>query len=109
MDKQKRELKRRGKALMRERADSEWDEHMVLEPEQLRALLDHLDERLTHELCDHTLRGTRAWAEANGVDADALESSVVHFGGGCDCEVLANVDPETDVDGWPRYSERLGR
>jgi hypothetical protein len=110
MDKdRKRELKRRGKALLRERANTEWDEHMVLEPEQLRALLDHLDERLTQEPCDHTLRGTRDWAKANGVDAEALESSVVHFGGGCDCEVLANVDPETDVDGWPRYAETLGR
>ena len=104
----KRELKRRGKALMRERAGAEWEEHMVLEPEQLRALLEHLDQRLTGEPCDHTFRGTRAWAEANGVETDALEESVAHFGGGCDCEVLANVDPETDVDGWPRYSERFG-
>jgi hypothetical protein len=58
---------------MRERADSEWDEHMVLGRVQLRALLDHLDERLTRAPCDHTLGGTRTWAKANGVDADALE------------------------------------
>lgn len=110
MDKErKRELKRLGKELAGERANAEWDEHMVLEPRVLAALLNHLEERLSRDPCDHTLRFTRTWADVNGVDPDALERSVAHFGGGCDCEVLANVDPETDVDGWPRYTEALGR
>jgi hypothetical protein len=99
----KRALKKKGRALMRERADAEWDKHMVLAPDQLAALLDYLDERLPEEGCDHTLRLTRGWAEANGVGADELETSVLHFGGGCDCEVLSNVDPETGIEGWSRY------
>ena len=105
----KRELKRRGKEVLRDRVNAEWDEHMVLEPAQLRALLDYVEDRLARDPCDHTLRFTGAWANTNGVDPDVLEASVRHFGGSCDCEVLANVDPETDVDGWPRYLETLDR
>ena len=86
----------------------EWRERMVLEPEQLKALLDYLDERLPVDGCDHTLRLTRAWASAHAVDFDELVKSVEHFGGGCDCEVLANVDPQTQVDGWPSYLARFG-
>lgn len=110
MDKErKRALKQRGKEVLRERANAEWGEHMVLKPAQLRALLDYLEDRVARDPCDHTLRYAQVWANTNGVDPDALESSLRHFGGGCDCEVLANVDPETDVDGWPRYLEALGR
>jgi hypothetical protein len=105
---EKKALKRRARMDRRAAADAEWAEHMVLEPEQLKALLDHLDVELPKSPCDHTLRLTRGWAEANSVDADALAESLFHFGGGCDCEVLANVDPETQVDGWPVYVERFG-
>jgi hypothetical protein len=45
MDKQaKKELKRRARANRRTAAETEWQETMVLEPDQLKALLDHLDE-----------------------------------------------------------------
>jgi hypothetical protein len=104
----KRARRQRAKAAMRERVTAEWDEHMILEPAQLKELLDHLDESLTHLDCDHSLRLTRAWAAENGIDEDALAESLFHFGGGCDCEVLANVDPQTQVDGWPRYLELYG-
>ncbi len=67
---------------------------MTLDEGLLVRLLDHLDAGLTTGACDHTLRLTRAWAAENGVDADALAGSVAQFGGYCDCEVLANVDPE---------------
>ena len=100
----KKARQQRAKAAMRQRAADEWDEHMTLTPEQLKALLDHLDESLGTTPCNYSLDITRAWAAANGVD-----SSVGHFGGGCDCEVLANVDPQTQVDGWPRYLELYGK
>jgi hypothetical protein len=104
----KKARQQRAKAAMRQRATDEWGEHMILAPEQLKALLDHLDEALGTTACDHSLDLTMAWADANGVDPDTLERSVRHFGGGCDCEVLANVDPQTQVDGWPRYLELYG-
>jgi hypothetical protein len=94
---------------MREQATREWDEHMILEPDQLKGLLDHLDARLGQTECDHSSRLTRAWGVENGVDPNDLERSVSHFGGNCDCEVLANVDPQTQVQGWPRYLELYGK
>jgi hypothetical protein len=81
---------------------------MVLAPEELKALLDYLDEQLPKHGCDHTLRLTHGWASAQGVDPEAVGASTAHFGGGCDCEVLANVDPLTQVQGWPSYLERFG-
>jgi len=104
----KKARQQRAKAAMRERTTREWDEHMILTPRQLKALLDHLDESLTGTGCDHTPRLTRAWALDSAVDPDALERSLIHFGGGCDCEVLANVDPQTQVQGWPHYLELYG-
>ena len=92
-----------GRAEARARESAEWDEHMVLEPEQLRALLSYLDANLADTPCEHTLRLTLAWARERGIDKDRLVPSLAHFGGGCDCEVLANVDPEARLDTWARY------
>jgi Protein of unknown function (DUF2695) len=105
----KKALKREGRRLARERDAAEWDEHMVLEPTQLKALLDYLDEALGREPCDHTPRHTIAWADELGLDTTQVLDSVRHFGGSCDCEVLGNVDPESRVDSWPRYLELVGR
>jgi hypothetical protein len=67
---------------------------MLLDEHFLNDLLDHLDVRLPEVGCDHTLRVTRAWAADRGFDAEAVAASVAEFGGYCDCEVLANVEPE---------------
>jgi hypothetical protein len=109
MTSEKKGRQRRAKAAMRAQAAREWDTHMILEPDQLKALLDHLDDWLPRAGCDHALRLSRAWAQDNGIESNALERSLGHFGGHCDCEVLANVDPQTRVDGWPRYLERYDR
>jgi Protein of unknown function (DUF2695) len=67
---------------------------MLLDEEELESLLDFLDDRLADEGCDRTLRLTRQWAAEHAVDAAALETSLAHFGGYCDCEVLANIESE---------------
>jgi hypothetical protein len=95
--------KRRKKELLRqvkERELAEARRKMCLWPDQLRALHSYLDEQL-HRLgvaCDKTLSRTRAWAEQQGLDAEAVLTSVREFGGCCDCEVLPNVTP--DKFGW---------
>ena len=71
---------------------SAWD-RLTLDRPALDRLLDHLDERLS-EPCDHTLRFTEEWARGESRDWPALEAALADAGGGCDCEVLANVDPE---------------
>jgi len=68
---------------------------MLLERSAAEALLDYLDHELPKQGCDHSLRLTNAWAVRAGVAAPALAMSLEQFGGLRDCEVLANVDPET--------------
>jgi hypothetical protein len=89
-DERKRELKRAYKSDEKAAARAK----MVLGEEQLNSLLDFLDERLPDDGCDHTLRLTHQWATAQAVDPDRLAQSLAEFGGYCDCEVLANVEPE---------------
>jgi Protein of unknown function (DUF2695) len=87
----KRELKhayKRGEQAAARRA-------MVLDRPQLNDLLDFLDRRLRETSCDHTLRQTHAWATANDLDPSILVTSVRHFGAYYDCEIVANVDPES--------------
>lgn len=74
-----------------ERASS-WD-RLTLDRAALDRLLDHLDARLA-DGCDHTTRFTEEWARAEGRDWPRLRAALSDAGGGCDCEVLANVDPE---------------
>ena len=67
---------------------------LILDRPALDALLDHLDERLSEDGCDHTLRLTQAWAEQESRDWSSLADALREAGGYCDCEVMANVDPD---------------
>ncbi len=71
--------------------------HLHLSDQQLGALLNRLDEGLGRAPCDHTLRITMQWASASGVDEIALRDEILDLGQGCDCEVLANLDPEATI------------
>ena len=67
---------------------------MYLSEGQLDALLDHVASELETDPCDNTLRHTTEWARAAGVDQTRLRDSLIEFGGGCDCEVVLNIEPE---------------
>jgi hypothetical protein len=69
-------------------------EHMVLDEASLTALVAHVDRAVAVDGCDHSLRASRGWALAHQIDPDVLAASLAHFGGYCDCEVAANVNPE---------------
>jgi hypothetical protein len=66
---------------------------LPIDAEQLDALLDYLDEKLGDEPCDHTTRHAERWAATHGIDSARLDEGLQEFGGYCDCEILANVDP----------------
>jgi hypothetical protein len=100
---EKKAARKRDRAEERARDSAQWDENMVLEPAELRALLRHLEAELQAIECDHTLRLTKAWAASNGQAWARLEPSLRWFGGNCDHLVVANVDPETRLDTWARY------
>jgi hypothetical protein len=95
--------KRRKKELRQQYKKQEQVEacrQMCLQPDQLRALLDYLDEQMFQVgiACDHTLSRTRTWAANEGLDPERVLESVRSFGGYCDCEVAFNVRPH--LFGW---------
>ena len=88
------EERRRLKAAYKEEKRAKARQLLILDAGQLNALLDHLDQVGAEEICDDSLQLTFAWARENEIDPDALSASLGNFGGYCDCEVLANVDPD---------------
>jgi hypothetical protein len=86
----KKELKRQFKG--RERADAE--ARLPLEKSDLADLFDHLDEQLSDDECDHTLRHTEAFLAKRVLNAALIVPWLRESGGYCDCEVLANVEDE---------------
>jgi hypothetical protein len=80
-----RALKKAGRAVARQL--------MALDEAALRTR-DHVDAALASDSCDHSLRATRAWAQSNSLEPEALAVSLAHFGGYCDCEVVTNVRAE---------------
>lgn len=87
-EKQRRkELKQRVLQEERDRLNNS----LPLPREALQALFDHLDNSLA-EGCDHTLRLTRAFLQQRSLPVDTILPWLVEHGGGCDCEVLANVE-----------------
>jgi hypothetical protein len=92
---EKRKLVRAWKAGEREAAEKV----LPAPKELLLKLLDHLDEKLAHEGCDHTLRLTIAWAKAQGLDSERIAAWTHENGGFCDCEVLANVESNNPAFG----------
>jgi Protein of unknown function (DUF2695) len=86
----KKALKRQFKG--RERADA--DARLPLPKPDLAELFDRLDDRLSAEDCDHTLRHTEAFLTERGFDVATVVTWLRESGGYCDCEVLANVEDQ---------------
>lgn len=78
-----------------ERAD--WEARLPLAVDDLEELLNHLDSHVGQDGCDHSFRHTEAWLAAHDHDVNCAVAGFREMGGGCDCEVLANVDPEGQV------------
>ena len=64
--------------------------------DQFRELSDDLDEKLSEQGCQDDLRLTTAFLEAQDCDAEAVLSWLEENGGGCDCEVLGNIEEKFD-------------
>ena len=59
----------------------------------LHELLDILEERLSEEECDHSLRFTEDFLATAAEGEEAL-SWLLEHGGVCDCEVQASLEDE---------------
>lgn len=85
------------KQQVRQREQARQEAGMPLSHEALSSLFGHLDGALS-EGCDHSLRLTRAWLGARGLDEQRIVTWLGDLGGGCDCEVLANVEEKFSSD-----------
>ena len=61
-----------------------------------RELFDYLDERLREDGCEHDFRLTETFLSEQDCDAEAVLEWLEENGGGCDCEVLANIEEKFD-------------
>jgi len=88
-----RQEKERRKALVQPifaRQQREAEAALPLSWTDLDALFDRLDETADDD-CDGTLGRTREFLQERGLPEAAIIKRLVDNGGGCDCEVLANV------------------
>ena len=54
-------------------------------------LFDALDEWLSDDPCDHSLRLTEEFLAESDVDSEEVLVWLAERGGTCDCEVLSNI------------------
>ena len=90
MDKaRKKELLKNYKATEKQN----FQDSLPMDEEVFWELFDYLDERLEEQDgCAHSLSLTRSFLETKSVDVDRILDWIVDNGGGCDCEVLYNVE-----------------
>ena len=60
--------------------------------ELFRELFDYLDEQLGEMGCQHNLRLTEDFLQEHNCDTEAVLEWLRDNGGGCDCEVLGNIE-----------------
>ena len=62
----------------------------------IKELMDHLDEYLSEEGCDDTLKETEIFLKQNKIEIESTLNWLRAQGGYCDCEVLANVEDKIE-------------
>ena len=70
----------------------------------LKALFNHIDERLGSSECDDTLRHARDFIRGHSLPEEAVVSWLENNGGYCDCEALANAEPVVE-EAVPGYED----
>ncbi len=68
---------------------------MPLDQDELEELLDWLDEAVQKRGCNHNYTLTREWLSNKLKDTSTTLAALMAKGGGCDCEIVLNVEPET--------------
>ena len=70
-----------------------FQDSLPMDEELFWNLFDYVDEKLeTNDGCDHSLTFTREFLEKQKVDIESVLDWIINEGGGCDCEVLYNVE-----------------
>ena len=88
--------KARKKELLKAYADEQrqsFNDSLPMDEELFWQLFDYVDEKLEiNDGCDHSLTFTREFLDKQKVDVGSVLDWIVNEGGGCDCEVLYNVE-----------------
>jgi hypothetical protein len=71
-------------------------QEMPFSPAVARTFFDKVDDALKADSCRHDLRHTLAACEELALSPDALLPWLYERGGGCDCEVIANVEEQVE-------------
>ena len=67
---------------------------MPLEKDEFESLLDWLDESLPERDCNHDYTLTKEWLSSQSVDISTTLMALMAKGGGCDCEIVYNIESE---------------
>lgn len=75
------------------KARQDFENSLPTSRENFEALFDYLDEKLTDNPCDDTLKLSVAFLQSLKLDnIEEITKWLGEHGGYCDCEVLANVE-----------------
>ena len=92
----KEEKKRRKELLAawEQKEHESWEAKLPASKEDLVSLFEWVDDGWDEEGCDRTLRRTLEFIRLRGLPEEEVVGWLMEHGGGCDCEVLANVASE---------------
>ncbi len=96
-DKNENEKRKQIKNELRRKALEEFENGLPLSRDRFKDLFDYLDNKLTDNICNHTLKLTKEFLDVKGIDNfEETAKWLNENGGNCDCEVLANVEEMFD-------------
>jgi len=67
---------------------------MPIDQPQLEKLIGWLDDEVPKKGCNHDHTLTEQWLQANNCPVHPTLMALLAHGGGCDCEVVLNIEPE---------------
>ena len=67
---------------------------MPLDRPDLEGLIDFLDDVVAANGCDHTTRNAKDWLAQHRQPLASTLTALLAQGGGCDCEIVVNVEPD---------------
>ena len=92
-DKDEKERRKKIMEKLAKNANKEFEQSLPAGREIFKSLFDHLDNELGKHDCDSRPTLTRQFLTNNRIpNADDILNWLMDNGGGCDCEVLANVE-----------------
>jgi hypothetical protein len=95
----KNEIERRKQIArdLRLKARQEFENNLPTSRENFKALFNYLDEQLTENNCDHSLKISIKFLQSLNLDnVEVIVEWLKENGGYCDCEALANVEEKFD-------------